>query len=181
MKLNFIIAVTLAVDLLNTSASVLRRENPAPFTIPEQGRLCDDFYYMQLYGNHTLEAHFQAIGVDFSQNASSQFLDMTSIGGYAAKLDSHILHHHVRFDRGVEYLLHDDYGPERPDTIHDGVIYDDISMEVVTTSFMRRWFPQTITNSFWYNVMISAAEKLRTPLPEYGSRVGSLTKQGNTS
>jgi hypothetical protein len=129
----------LMLNVLSASASVARRKKPAPYITPDKVRLCDNLYIVRLQEGHTLEAHFETIGVDLSQNATL-FYPMTTLNSYHARLDPYIVHELVRHDPGVVSVLHDYYDDGRPRAI-DGEEFEDIIKEEPKPSLMRRWFP----------------------------------------
>ncbi|KIM93132.1 hypothetical protein OIDMADRAFT_61917 [Oidiodendron maius Zn] len=165
MKLSFSILIPHA---LSAFALVARRQTPAPYITSDLVRHCDNLYIVQLQEGHTLEAHFKTIGVDLSQNTTLFYL-MTALNAYHARLDHYTIHELVRHDPGVLSVLHDYYDDGESRSI-DGKELEDIQAESPKPGLMRRWYPQTITSAYWYNVMISAGTKLSTPLPEYGDR-----------
>jgi hypothetical protein len=161
----------LMLNALSASALVARRKNPAPYITSDEVRHCDNLYIVRLQEGHTLEAHFETIGADLSQN-TTLFYSMAALNSYHARLDPYTVHELVRHDPGVVSVLHDYYDDGEPRAI-DGEEFEDIVEEEPKPSLMRRWSPQTISGAFWYNVMMSAGTKLSTPLPEYGDRVST--------
>lgn len=159
----------LVLNALSAWALVARRQTLAPYITSEQVRHCDDLYVVRLQEGYTLEAHFETIGTDLSQN-TTLFYPMTALNSYHARLDPYTVHELVRHDPGVVSVLHDYYDDGESRSI-DGKQFEDIDEEEPKPGLMRRWYPQTITSSYWYNVMISAGTKLSTPLPPYGDRV----------
>jgi hypothetical protein len=95
---------------------------------------------------------------------------MTFVNSYHARLDPYTVHELVRHDPGVISVMRDFYHDEEPIAV-DGEESEDIQKEEPKPSLLRRWYPQTISSAYWYNMMISAGTKLSTPLPDYGDRV----------
>ena len=161
----------LMLNVLDASALVARRKTPAPYIYLDQVRHCDNLYIVRLQEGHTLEAHFETIGADLSQNATL-FYPLTALNSYRARLDPYTVHELVRHDPGVISVMHDFYDDGEPRVI-DGEEFEDIGEEEPEPGLARRWYPQNISSAYWYNVMVSAGTKLKTPLPNYGDRVST--------
>ncbi|KAF4956266.1 hypothetical protein FSARC_11622 [Fusarium sarcochroum] len=82
-----------------------RGEVPCPYHRPD-AELIEDEYVVVLHQGHTLKQHFEQIGNDLAINAS-MFYPIDSINGYRAKLPQNLVHDHIRFDPGVEFVEHD--------------------------------------------------------------------------
>lgn len=164
----------LIVHALSVSALVARRKNPAPYITSGEVRHCENLCVVRLQEGYTLEAHFEAIGTDLSQNASL-FYPMAALNSYHARLDPSTVHELIRYDPGVVSVLHDYYDDGEPLAI-SGEEFEEIVEEASKgpkPSLPRRWSPKRISGAYWYNVMISAGTKLSTPLPEFGDRVST--------
>ena len=100
----------LAVLLLLFSpiqALVLPRTEQAPYyrAYDEKDHIADE-YGVFLAKNYTIEEHFDFIGVNLEQNATT-FARMSVLNAYRAKIDSHTVHNLIRYDPGVRYVQHD--------------------------------------------------------------------------
>lgn len=58
--------------------------------------------------DHTIDAHFDLIGIDLSKNASF-FSLLKNINSYHAKLDSDTVHMLVRYNPGVKLVQHNSF------------------------------------------------------------------------
>jgi hypothetical protein len=67
----------------------------------------DDAYIVQLHANHTLEAHFEHIGLSTSLRIRERnFASLGIINAYAAQLNDTQVHDLIRRDPGVKYVRH---------------------------------------------------------------------------
>ncbi|KAJ4247524.1 hypothetical protein NW762_013204 [Fusarium torreyae] len=101
--MKFLLPLLLAPFVLGALAP--RAEVPCPYHRPE-AELIEDEYVVVLHRGHTLQQHFEQIGNDLTVNAS-MFYPIDSINGYRAKLPHNLVHEHVRFDPGVDFVQHD--------------------------------------------------------------------------
>ncbi|KAF5231899.1 hypothetical protein FAUST_9035 [Fusarium austroamericanum] len=97
--------LTLSILPCALGALLPRAEVPAPL-IRANAELIDDEYIVVLHQGHTLKQHFDQIGRDLATNATL-FYPIDSINGYRAKLPHDLLHDHIRFDPGVEFVEQD--------------------------------------------------------------------------
>ncbi|WXC59659.1 hypothetical protein SNK03_005519 [Fusarium graminearum] len=97
----------LALSILPCALGALlpRAEIPAPL-IRVNAELISDEYIVVLHQGYTLRQHFNQIGRDLDTNATL-FYPIDSINGYRAKLPHDLLHNHIRFDPGVEFVEQD--------------------------------------------------------------------------
>lgn len=59
-----------------------------------------------LHERHTINDHFNQIGVNLSETIPN-FAPISAINGYRARLDNHTVHNLVRLDPGVKLVEHD--------------------------------------------------------------------------
>jgi hypothetical protein len=98
---------------LRALALVARRQTPAPLITSDEVRHIDDVYVVRLQEGHTLDAHFDNIGVDLSRTAT-MFYPMRALNSYHARIDNHTIHELVRYDPGVESVCQDYYDDGEP-------------------------------------------------------------------
>lgn len=163
----FLLFVTWKISGLAT------RNSPAPYLRSKPAKLIENQYLVALYDGHTIDDHFEAIGLNLSQYASL-FYRLDSLNAYQARLDSHTVHQLIRHDPGVEFVEPDSY-MEDFDAVETGEPFlpeaDPIPKS--TMGAARRWVKQQLYFNWWWNAMISAGKKLSTPISAYGTYVRS--------
>jgi hypothetical protein len=82
-----------------------RSENPANYIVPGGSRLVPDEFVVKLRDGHTLEDHFENIGLNISKVAQ-MFSPMELINSYRCRIDSNIMHDLIRHDPGVQHVEH---------------------------------------------------------------------------
>jgi hypothetical protein len=114
-----------------------------------------------LHEGHTLEVHFERIGMDLS-NSSDIFAPIETINGYRARLNEHTVHNLVRYDPGVKLVEHDSFiepivASETGEAVKE--------MPPSKLGLFKRWAKTTKPHFLFYHpVMISAGEKLPLPI-----------------
>ena len=103
----------LMLHALRALTLVARRQTPAPLITSDEVRHIDDVYVVRLQEGHTLDAHFDNIGVDLSRTAT-MFYPMRALNSYHARIDNHTIHELVRYDPGVESVCQDYYDDGEP-------------------------------------------------------------------
>jgi hypothetical protein len=143
----------LLVSFFNISGSAASA-GLAPY-IRSEGPLVDDSYIVALHRNHTLEAHFDFIGLNLSETASS-FIPLKTIKSYIAVLDNHTVHGLIRHDPGVRYVEHDAWHQIPEPEIH-GPSYNYTAPQA---ELSRRWTETTFNDAPWWVAMLTVANKL---------------------
>jgi hypothetical protein len=148
-------------------SALVPRQYQARYHNPEGFNEIDDEYIVLLYPNHTLSAHFQAIGIDLEHDKNTKsFHPLDLINGYAAVLDNHTLHNIVRLDPGVEVVEHNVEIPGLypTETFNKStVLADDIP------NVRKRWEKTRVASAYWHDVHTTNGEK--KPFTDVGDYV----------
>jgi hypothetical protein len=126
----------------------------APYICPESP-LVDNSYIVALHRNHTFEAHFDFIGLNLSETASS-FIPIEIVNSYIAVLDNHTVHDLIRHDPGVRYVEHDAWHHTPEPEIH-APSYNYTPPQAIIS---RRWSETVFNAAPWWVAMLTVANKL---------------------
>lgn len=165
LKHSLLFILTSALSVFGSAT----KRSPAPYHRSQVANLVEDQYLVALHDGHTIDDHFKAIGLDLSQNASL-FYRLDALNAYQARLDPRIVHQLVRLDPGVEFVDHDSYMGDFDEVETGEPFLPEADISTSTTGLVRTWVA-SIKPAWYWNHMISAGEKLPTPVPKKSSYV----------
>lgn len=133
-------------------------KNLAPYFPATESFHIEDAYIVQLYPNHTLEAHFTHIGIQPSSFApKGNFGLLTAINAYAARLDQAQIHNLIRADPGVKYVRHQyRFAP----IVHNVTDAVPVEAPAKRERLSRRWDLVTSPNELPYPFSMTSKPKL---------------------
>ncbi|KAF2231438.1 subtilisin-like protein [Viridothelium virens] len=137
--------------LLQPIAAVEWAQQPAPYQRPEGSDLIDDNYFVRLKPGYTFDQHWTKIGMNLSQT-DPDFVDLSNMNGYAAKIDNSTLHDVIRHDPGVANVEHDHWVQANFDTDH-GFTKGSVKQRG------KRWIKEVMQNLNWPAYMITSRTK----------------------
>jgi hypothetical protein len=136
---------------------VMPRKHLADYFQPiDPAHRIDDEYGVLLQDNHTLNDHFNFIGMNLEQTAP-MFHWIRSINGYRAKLDRDTVHNLIRHDPGV-LSVEEDTTIEPITYANKGEEFHDSSLR--KTRLTRRYEQCHQPRCHWWMTMIQAGKKV---------------------
>lgn len=160
-KLSFLFVLASALNVSGFVTPAREINGSAPYHRPERSNLLEDRYIVAFHDGHSLEDHFEAIGLDLSK-ISPMFYRLDALNAYQAQLDGYTVHELVRLDPGVKFVDHDSYMAE----FDHGETHEDLTPEEMNLNptpakgAIRRWTKQKIMFVFWWDAVISAGKKI---------------------